>query len=259
VTVNPPAVTSGSIDIKSTPAGAKVYLDGEDTDFITPIVLTNISAGTHTVKLDLYHYKIMEQAGILVTAGETTNLNWALTYAPQLTYTLQPGSEGKDADVGQHYPDMNTGDFADLYVGYDGGGNYRTYLEFDLSPNPLPAGAVVTYTDLRLYQFYGSGTISVGAYQVTSSWEENTITWNNQPNSAASPEGITTFGSAAGIWRSWFLHDLVRGWLDGSISNYGLLLKPTDESSNHSVAKFRSSDSSDASNRPCLKIYYYVP
>ena len=59
----------GSIDINSSPPGAKVYLDGTDTGSITPIVLTNVSAGTHTVKLELYHYESKEDATISVTAG----------------------------------------------------------------------------------------------------------------------------------------------------------------------------------------------
>lgn len=262
VTVNPPAVTYGSINISSTPAGAKVYLDGEDTGSITPIVLTDISPGTHTVKLDLYHYKIMEQAGILVTAGETTNLNWALTYAPQLTYKLQPGSDGKDADVGQDYPISNTGNWPNLYVGYYSIKNCRTYLEFDLSPNPLPAGAVIIETTLALYQYNGStgATMNLGVYKVLNSWVESTITWNNQPSFYSQAEDSYSFMFATETWRYWHIDNLVQGWLDGSIGNYGVVLKVTDEASNNKTAIFRSSDfNDDISKRPALYIHYYIP
>jgi hypothetical protein len=259
VTVNPVAITYGSIDINSSPAGAKVYLDGVDTGMITPIVLPNIAAGTHAIKLDKYHYKIKEETNVSVTTGVTTYLNWSLTYATAETLTLQPGSEGKDSDVSEFSPNNNSGSYAALWLGYNVA-KWRAYLEFDLSPNPLPAGAVVTNANLYLYQFYGSGSVSIGVYKVISNWGESSITWNTQPSSSSVAEDSYYFGSSTGTWRTWYIVDLVKSWLDGSISNYGILLKPTDESSNTKSAYFRSSDyTSDTSKRPKLEIYYYIP
>ena len=259
VTVNPAAITYGSIDINSSPAGAKVYLDGVDTGMITPIVLPNIAAGTHAIKLDKYHYKIKEETNVSVTAGATTYLNWSLTYASSETLTLQPGSEGKDADVGDEFPINNSGSYTALYVGWDGFGKWRAYLEFDLSPNPLPAGAVVTSVSLYLYRYGGSGSVSIGVFQVTSSWVESSIIWNIQPSSSSEAEDFYTISTATG-WKYWYVTDLVKGWLDGTISNYGMLLKPTNESSNTTYARFHSSDYTvDSTKHPKLLIYYYVP
>jgi hypothetical protein len=261
VMVNPPAATYGSIDIHSSPAGAKVYLDGVYTSYHTPIVLTNIAAGIHTIKLYLYHYKTKEETDVSVTASETTYLNWSLTYAPIETYTLQPGSEGKDAYVetciSGYFPSSSS-----LVVGYLFGVKFRTYLEFDLSPNPFPAGAVVTNAYLRLYQQGNSppsGPLSIGVYQVLNSWGENSITWNTQPTSSSEAEDISTISSST-TWRTYNVHDLVKGWLYGSISNYGLLLKPINESSNDGYALFPSSDYTyDTSIHPKLEINYFVP
>ena len=44
----------GTLDINSTPSGANVYLDGENTGQVTPIVLTNIDAGDHLIELRLF-------------------------------------------------------------------------------------------------------------------------------------------------------------------------------------------------------------
>jgi len=260
VMVNPPAATYGSIDIKSSPAGAKVYLNGVDTGHITPIVLTNIAAGTHAIKLELYHYKTKEETDVSVTASATTYLNWSLTYAPIETYTLQPGSEGKAA----YLETYNSGYFpsSSLVVGYLWGVKFRTYLEFDLSPNPLPAGAIVTNAYLRLYQQNSSplsGPLSIGVYQVLNSWGENSITWNTQPTSSSEAEDISTISSST-TWRTYNVHDLVEGWLYGNISNYGLLLKPINESSNDGYAYFISSDyTGDTSIHPKLEINYFAP
>jgi hypothetical protein len=256
--------TYGSIDMNSTPAGAKVYLDGEDTGYVTPAVLPNVSAGTHTVKLDLYHYKIMEQADILVTAGETTNLNWALTYASTETKTLQPDSdEGKDAYVVEGYPEENSGGDTGLVSGYlpdFGSRRHRTYLEFDLSPNPLPAGALITKTTLALYKYPDStgATMNLGVYKVLNSWEESSITWNNQPSFSAQAEDSIIFVDTE-TWIYWHIDNLVQGWLDGSIGNYGVVLKVTDEATSDKSTIFISSDHPDDSIRPKLEIDYYIP
>jgi hypothetical protein len=251
----------GSIDINSNPDGAKVYLDGTDTGQITPIVLTNKSAGTHTVKLELYLYESKEDTTISVAAGETTYLNWPLTYATTQNLTLQPGAEGKDAFVIEDYPDMNLGNNPMLYVGYYSPTQpkFRTYLYFDVSSSSLPSDAVVTSAYLKLHQwgFWGTGSLPIGLYQVTEDWTEGAITWNNQPGSSSDAESTdSVYSSSTDTWRSWYIKDLLKGWLDGSITNYGMLLKPVSEPATNLVY-FDSSDNSTL--RPQLLISYYIP
>jgi len=254
--------TYGSIDINSNPAGAKVYLDGEDTGQITPIIITGVSTGIHTVKLELYLYESREDTNVLVTAGETKYLNWALTPATIQTLTLQPGSEGKDAYVSSGSPDMNFGDYPNLYIGYYSSvySRYRTYLYFDVNPASLPLGAVVTSASLKLYQIGFSGAVGlpVGLYQVAGDWEEDTITWNNQPTSSSEAQHKINVTSSTDAWRSWNVEDLVKGWLEGSIPNKGMLLRPEFEPATNWVY-FDSSDYSNADYHPQLVIDYYVP
>lgn len=76
--VTPPGPTTGSISVNSTPAGAKIYLDGTDTGKTTNTTLTNQSPGSHIVKLVKEGYKNVEQS-ISVTAGQTASLNISLS------------------------------------------------------------------------------------------------------------------------------------------------------------------------------------
>ena len=250
----------GTIDIQSTPSEAKIYLDGIDTGFLTPAVLTNLGAGTHTVKLEKYYYKNREETNVLVTADDTTYLDWSLTIAPTETLILQPGSEGKDADVGESSPNQNSGNYTELWVGYNIA-KWRTYLQFDLNPNPLPVDAILTHAYLKLYQHGGSGSLSLGVYQVLGNWSESAITWNNQPASSSVEIHFQNIYTSTGTWRTWYIKDLVKGWIDGSISNYGILLKPTDELSNNNNAFFISSDYYLTYSTICpkIEINYYVP
>ena len=131
-----------------------------------------------------------------------------------------------------------------------------------MNPNPLPVGAVITDARLKLYQdaILITGIFNGGLYKVTSNWEENEITWNNQPTSSSDIVALPTLYDTTGTWVTCHIEDFVKGWLDGSISNYGLLLKATDELSEDTGARFISSDNvSDITKRPKLEIEYYVP
>ena len=261
VTVNVAVMTYGSIDIQSTPTGAKVYLDGVNTGSITPYIMTHVDTGIHTIKLDKYHYKIQEDVNVSVNSEETTYLNWSLTYAPTQTITLQPGTEGKDDYTSTTMPDSNFATYTNLYVGtYSTSDYYRGYLQFDLST--VPADARLEDADLRLYQHdsEGSGNFQIGLHRVTSNWQENTITHNLQPTSSSETEALITVYTGSTTWRNWDIDNLVQGWLDGSITNQGMVLKSTDETLTAIGIYFRSSDyTMDTTKCPKLEIDYYLP
>jgi hypothetical protein len=253
-----PPLQYGSIDVNSTPPGAKVYINGIETGMVTPIIFTK-EVGDYSVKLDKFYYEIWEDT-VTVNADQTTYINAPLTYASTETITLQPGSEGKDSTVVEILPDNNYGSFTTFYTGSTIlNQKYRAYLQFDLST--IPTNARITDAYLILYQnsFAGAGNFIVGLYQVTSDWEEGTITWNNQPISSTELEAsCTVFAVIA--WRTWYnIGDLVQGWWDGSITNQGILLNSTDEASPTIIAVFCSSDNADTSKRPKLTINYYIP
>ncbi|MCJ7790175.1 MAG: DNRLRE domain-containing protein [Candidatus Atribacteria bacterium] len=259
-TPSAPPVQYGTIDVNSTPAGAKVYLDGVYTGQATPIILTSVVVGNHTIKLDLFHGKIWENNAVTVVANETTYLNPPLVYAPEETKTLQPGPEGIDSGVDSEFPNINWGNLAYSDVGNNATTIRRTYIKFDLST--VPVNAVVVDADLRLYHYGGPGTddFTIGLYKVTSAWDENTITWSLQPTYSVDAETTSDITISATTWGSWDIDTLVQTWLDGSITNYGVVLKDADEASVNSIAYFWTSDyTTDISKRPKLEIDYYIP
>ena len=132
-----------------------------------------------------------------------------------------------------------------------------------MSPNPLPTGAVITDARLKLYQVsitLQPGVFNGGLYPVTSNWEEDKITWNNQPTNSLDSIALPTLYDTTGTWVTCHIEDSVKGWLNGSITNYGLLIKATNESSEDTGAAFASSDYvDDTTKHPILEIDYYVP
>ena len=209
--------TTGTIEVNSTPIGAKIYLDGVGTGMATPFTITNVGAGSHVIKLDALHYKIWEET-VIVTASETTYLNPLLTYAAQSTITLQPGpAEGKDALVSSLFPDTNYGSDPVCDAGNTTTAIVRSYIQFNLSS--IPESARVIDADLRLYQFgtYGGDNFAVGLYKVTSDWGESTIDWDPQPTSSTDAEITSNITAGAITWKSWDIDTLVQGWLDGTL------------------------------------------
>jgi len=251
--------TTGTIEVNSTPTGAKIYLDGVYTGMATPFPITNVEAGAHVIKLDAFHYKIWEE-NVIVTANETTYLNPLLIYAAESTIVLQPGAEGIDTGVESALPTNNYALWPFTGIGNSASTIVRTYIEFDLSS--VPANARVFDADLKLYQYNTLGTddFAIGLYKVTSDWEEGTIDWDPQPTSSTDAEVTNNIYAGAITWESWDIDTLVQGWLDGNITNYGMMLKDTDESSVNTIAYFYTSDyTTDTTKCPKLEIDYYIP
>lgn len=254
-------VTAGSIDVKSSPEGANVYIDGTDTGNITPYVITDIDEGDHTIKLSKEFCKDREET-VTVTAGETTYVNWELDPTPPQTVTVQPdAAQGKDASVYTSMPAANNGALTYVDVGNEGGIKARAYIRFALPE--IPATAVLIGAEFHLwYQFSTSPAVrTIGAYQVTASWAENTITWDDQPDCDTAVQDSTSLPDAeTNDFVFWELEpELVEGWIDGSIANHGLVLIDADEDTAGAGKNFRSSEHATANSRPKLVITYYDP
>ena len=84
----PADYTFGSIEITTNPPGAKIFLDGIDTGYITPYNLSNVLTGTHTIKLTLTNY--LNYSSVMnVTAHQTAKLSINLTPAPSAVFLVR--------------------------------------------------------------------------------------------------------------------------------------------------------------------------
>ena len=90
---------------------------------------------------------------------------------------------------------------------------------------------MVVDASLRLYYYnYPTGptALEIDLYEVKGPWEEDTITWDNQPASSDVAEVVlNTPASPPYDFVYWYIYGLVEGWYDGSITNYGMLLRDT--------------------------------
>ena len=194
---------------------------------------------------------------------------------------LQPGPEkGKDAMVSNLNPDKNFGDYRYFEATYLSESvltvmrSNRSLIEFNL--DTLPKSAVIKKAILTLSYdlpipfdsvYYttntgpGTGIIWYGAVlqRIVEPWEENTVTWNNQPKTIETNQ----------VYISPFIRnsnqiqvDVTKLFVqpasttDGAIyPNYGMLFKtwPVDRFPGF---RFASSDYPEAYMRPRLTVYY---
>jgi hypothetical protein len=155
------------------------------------------------------------------------------------------------------------------------------FLQFNLAPLTLESivSDDILSATMRLYVLPGSESgFGAGgptaAYPTTvdvrllgSSWNEATLTWNNQPGGAYNPTTTPPSGSVVatspsildtGVWVDFDLTDVLQGWLDDPTSNYGLRLTQTSsvrDAGNAAVfPTFASSEHATESFRPQLLV-----
>src|ERR1041385_6955140 len=124
-------------------------------------------------------------------------ISHGVSYSQCTTLVLQPDSAtGQDAPIYTHYASTNLGSDPELnaeawtYQGTPGVG--RSLINFDLSS--IPSGATINSATLTLYNnpqssnglqngqhSQLSGSDAAWLQRVTSTWAENTVTWNTHP------------------------------------------------------------------------------
>lgn len=142
-----------------------------------------------------------------------------------------------------------------LYQGQYGTCFDRTLIQWELSD--IPAGATITDAEIQLYceAFYGSQSGEPVYYLIEESWDEQTVTFNTQPNYSSVIMEI-------GYWPEvleWCIVDItefVVAWFSGSEENFGIYCH-SQNTTGTCVPGFYSSNYSNVDLRPKLVVTYY--
>jgi len=154
----------------------------------------------------------------------------------------------------------NFGTAVDMWAGYDDylnpdGMIVRSLVKFDTSA--IPVGTSISSAALRVYMVasydYPSTPRTITPYRVGSSWTESGVIWNSQP-SIAEAYGSASITSEAFGWYSFDVTNLVRGWVNGTLPNYGIMLRGPEVSGADS--SWRSFSTREGTFPPQLVISY---
>ena len=186
----------------------------------------------------------------------------------QTTILLQPDDiQGKDAFIDSRVVNNNYGNHIDFAsIAWTNGGMYtsgRSLVEFNLSN--IPAGSTINRAELSLYSYNSpyngshsnlSGSNESVLCRITSPWNENTVTWNNQPSYTTTNQ-VVLQGSTNNIqdYTNIDVKNLVQDMVDNPGSSYGFLLKLINENHYRRMI-FGSSDNTNPALRPALKITF---
>lgn len=189
---------TGTISVGSTPAGAKVFLDGTDTGLTTACTLNNVSAGSHAVKLTKDGYADFQQS-VTVMGGQTATVNAALakntiavsspsagtTWVGGMVYDIR--WQVDSGALAERTADVQAGvsfDIAKVKIElYKGGALISTVVaEMDNTgsytwalPDSLAEGSdykirISCSTDANVFGESGSFTIWVSLYEFVTKW-----------------------------------------------------------------------------------------
>ena len=182
----------------------------------------------------------------------------------QDSLVLQPGPmDGKDAIVWSITPDSTWGWNQEATLTawtYGGDPSYkRFYIEFDYSS--IPAGAIID----SAYLFYHnnpsapshsglhSGSNTFWVRRVTSSWDEDSISWNNAPSDTTQNQVQVGASTSNTMDYKIDVKNLVEDQLQ--YGNHGFFMRLVTEATWRAVV-CASSNATDSTNHPAIKIYY---
>ncbi len=137
---------------------------------------------------------------------------------------------------------VNQGNIPYLIIGTDIEFGYerQSYLQFETTH--LPEDAIIEQAELNLFYYYPEGEemMDIEVHLVEETWIENELHWGIKPHSIY----LTTTEMEGELgWIKINVSNAVKGWLDGSSENYGLMVRASTESDALSRHNFYSKES----------------
>lgn len=188
------------------------------------------SAGAYS---DEVYYELQSSGDGEYTIKVIANKEWMNAEDRAFPVTIDPSITEKrvvkDSFTYSTYPNAQYGSSTELWIS----DTCTTYISIDLPT--LPSGATFNSAYLHVYYYYNAGvtdgSLLAGAYQVLSSWNESTITYNNAPTvsstrlSTATMYATGSYLEASPGHTSFNISNAARDWYSGEDANYGIALK----------------------------------
>ncbi len=176
---------------------------------------------------------------------------------------IRRGVFGDAADTTLNSASVTTPYGADItaYVGEPDTYYRQALLRFDVSS--FPTNAHVISADVTLRTITNNSTL-IKVNEVTRPWAEATVTFLNFANGYA-PQPLLSFANntpgaptlAAFRTAHFSITEITQAWIDGSKSNYGLMLH--QKAGNTWYTSFRTSEGATIHERPSLEVCYTLP
>jgi hypothetical protein len=197
-------------------------------------------------------------AGLAATLGVSSRQLTVYTYAS----SIAPTTCTLTAAVADSYVDSvssatNYGAVTNLDVRSWATGNRRAFVRFNVSTCSIPANALITSANLKLFMYSApSANRTYAVHAVSASWTEPGITWANQPAVAASATATTSTGTTSNVTLGWTVTADVQAFVDGTTNNGWRIRDQTESSTTSRLGQFRSREYGGG-QAPTLDVTYY--
>lgn len=156
-----------------------------------------------------------------------------------------------DTNINISTPGQINGSATTLLVRSPGsGGERHSYLRFDLAS--LPQGVPISRAILRLWVSAVNDAGLIDLYPVLGPWDEATLSAAAAPPLDLTVGSFSIYPSDQNHFVSVDITELVQGWLDGSVENFGIALLPT--TADPARITFDSKESTGTSHGPELEV-----
>jgi len=259
-----PVLPEVEVFFDSKPAGASLWIEGQYMGYQTPVTLP-LYPGKYSVTLKKDAYRDwQEEVQIKNMEGQEILAELLVAQKQEITIQLDE-NHGQDASVLAFHPYGNYGQEKTLGVGSNLNPYqnliYRSYLQFDLKKIPQEARLL----EAKLGLFFNSDgkpeqPSDIHLYRVLEEWQEDSITWDSQPEVAYESCSFTTVPASLTmdfVW--WDITSIAQDWHNHLIDNHGLVLKDPEEESIDGGKGFASSESEIDSHHPRVIVKYYLP
>jgi hypothetical protein len=204
----------------------------------SPVTYNDLAVGNHT-----FAVRATDAAGNVDQSPATRA--WTITQAADCgaPITVQANA---DAWIDQNSRSSNHGTTTLLSVQGRSDRATRALVRFSLPA--APPGCTLQSATLRLYAGTAAANRTLRVLQVSSSWSESSVTWNNQPSTTGSAAS-TTSGSG---YIEWNVSAQVNNMINGN--NYGFLIRDANEKGSTALQQFHSRE--NGTNQPQLIVTF---
>lgn len=201
---------------------------------------------------------VASAAALGVAPARLTSHDAAASVAAS-TCTLSAPAADADVDGSLLTMNSNFGSSPDLRIRSSTLGNRRSFVRFDLSSCAIPAAARVTNATVTLYLTQSpNSSRTYEIRRVTAGWAEGTVTFANQPATAAAATSTTSTGTTSGVTLSWPVTTDAQAFAAGTATNNGWRVVDSSEGALLAIdSTFGARERASAGERPQLIVTYY--
>jgi YD repeat-containing protein len=237
-------LSSGLSAVASADGGVTIDSGGSPLAAIAPPTVTDAAGNVGAASLVLSQ----DAMSVTVSLDPTWLSAPGRAFPVKVDPTTSYFSQAAGCTLNSGAPNTASCASTDLGVGVSGGSVQRSVVWFqNMSNGTLPVDAQIQQAYLDLPVDTLSGSVTLNAYPLTRAYSTSAVTWNDYDGTHAwttaggDYQATPTVSGAVPSSGQFYLNvptTTAQSWVDGAATNYGFLLKASNESTGTNLADF---------------------